>query len=193
MSNQTSIEKLIHTGKKVFTAEDLSVIWEISNRRTLIERIKYYLRGERLVSIHRGVYALGEYTALDVAQKLVPLSYLSLYITGQMHGLTFQHYSSIFCIALKSKKYTVNGQQYVYHEVKETIFYNELGLVNQGRYIIANKERTICDLLYVFPDAAFDNLAGIDVDMLQQISHIYGNKRLEKAVSDIIANLKEDK
>lgn len=186
MNNQTNIEKLISSGKKVFTTDDLAIIWAVSDRKKLIGRIKYYLRQRRLIHIYKGLYAYGEYTLLDIAQKLVPMSYLSLYTTSQMHGLTFQYYSTIFCISLKSKKYNVDGQKYEYRKVKDAIFYNDLGLMQEGGHTIANKERTICDLLYVFPGFAFDNLKSVDIEMLHKIATIYDNKRLQKDVSKII-------
>lgn len=188
MENQIkNVEKLALSGKNVFTIEDLAVIWQIAERRKLIERIKYYLRKKRLVHISKGVYAYGEgYTPLDIAQKLVPLSYISLYTTSQMHGLTFQYYGSIYNIALKSKKYELKKQNYIYHKVKEKIFYNQLGLVDNGRYTIADKERTICDCLYVFPGFSFDNLRSIDTEKLSTLSKMYDNKRLEREVNEII-------
>ncbi len=193
MNNQTNIEKLILSGKKVFTVGDLAVIWQISDRKKLIARIKYYLRHHRLTRIHKGVYAYGEYTPIDVAQKLVPLSYLSLYSTSQMHGLTFQYYSTVFCVSLKSKTYDIAGQKYEYRKVKESIFYNDLGLIQDNGHTIAGKERTICDLLYVFPSCAFDNLQGVDLAMLSKISSIYGNKRLQKEVIGLIKIIEEDR
>ena len=186
MNNQTNIEKLISSGKKVFTTDDLAIIWGVSDRKKLIGRIKYYLRQQRLIHIYKGLYAYGEYTPLDIAQKLVPMSYLSLYTTSQMYGLTFQYYSTIFCISLKSKKYNIDGQKYEYRKVKDAIFYNDLGLMKEGGHTIANKERTICDLLYVFPGFAFDNLKSVDIEMLHKIATIYDNKRLQKDVSNII-------
>jgi predicted transcriptional regulator of viral defense system len=183
----TNIERLVTSGKKVVTIEDLAVLWKIPERRKLIERIKYYLREKRLLHISKGVYAYGQdYTPLDIAQKLVPLSYISLYTASQMHGLTFQYYETIYAISLRSKTYTIDGQQYVYHKVKETIFYSQLGLIDNGRYIMADKERTICDCLYVFSSFYFDNLLGIDTEKLSLISKIYGNKRLEKEVNKLI-------
>jgi len=186
----TIMEKLLLSGKKVFTISDLAVIWQISERRKLIERIKYYLRMNRFIHVYKGVYAYGsDYIPLDIAQKLIPLSYISLYTTSQMYGLTFQFYSSIYCVSLKSKKYTINKQSYIYSKVKETIFYNPIGLINNGRYIMADKERTICDCLYVFPGFAFDNLKGIDTEKLYALSRIYNNKRLEREVDGIIKTL----
>lgn len=186
MNNQTNIEKLIYSGKRVFTTDDLAVIWEISDRKKLIGRIKYYLRQKRLIHIHKGIYAYGDFSTLDVAQKLVPMSYLSLYTTSQMYGLSFQFHSTIFCISLSSKKYNIDGQGYEYHKIKDSIFFNELGLINENGLTLANKERTICDLLYFFPSFAFDNLRDIDIQKLQKISNIYGNKQLEYRVEDLI-------
>ncbi len=186
-NNTTNIEKLALSGKKVFTTEDLAVIWQIPQRRRLIELIKYYLRKKRLASISKGIYSYGkDYTPFDIAQKLVPLSYISLYTTCQIHGLTFQYYKTVFAISQKSKKYKIREQDYVYHRVKEPIFYNQLGLVNNGRYIMADRERTITDCLYVFPRFAFDNLRGIDKNKLLILSKIYNNKMLETRVKEII-------
>jgi predicted transcriptional regulator of viral defense system len=190
----TSVERLATSGKKVFTIEDLAVLWQISERRKLIERIKYYLRKNRLIHISKGVYAYGQdYTTFDIAQKLVPLSYISLYTASQMHGLTFQYYETIYAISLRSKKYTIKDQQYIYHKVKEPIFYSQLGLIDNGNYIMADKERTICDCLYVFPGFYFDNLLSVDTEKLSLISKIYGNKRLEKEVSMLIKDIQAEK
>lgn len=181
------IEKLALSGKNVFTTEDLAVLWQVPERRRLIELIKYYLREKRLISIYKGVYAYGEdFMPLDIAQKLIPLSYISLYTTSQMHGLTFQYYQTIYAISLKSRKYKIGEQGYIYHKVKEPIFYNQLGLINSGRYIIADKERTITDCLYVFPHFAFDNLQEVNKEKLLTLSKIYNNKSLETRVRELI-------
>src|SRR5438105_4424691 len=120
----TNIEKLALSGKKVFSIEDLAVIWQVPERRKLIERIKYYVREKRLIHIAKGVYAYGaDYTTFDIAQKLVPLSYLSLYTTSRMHGLIFQYYSAVYCMSLKSKTYRFGEQAYIYHRMKEPVFY----------------------------------------------------------------------
>ncbi|MCL4384108.1 hypothetical protein M1116_01515 [Patescibacteria group bacterium] len=183
----TKIEKLAISGKKVFTTQDLAAIWQIPERRRLIELVKYYLREKRLTPIHKGIYAYGtDYTPLDIAQKLMPLSYISLYTTSQMYGLTFQYYETIYALALKSKKYTLGKQSYIYHRIKESIFYKQMGLVNNGRYIIADKERTITDCLYVFPGFAFDNLHGVDKEKLVKLAEIYNNKRLTKEVTKLL-------
>lgn len=185
------LEKLALSGKKVFTTQDLAVIWQIPQRRRLIEIIKYYLKGERLTSIYKGVYAYGDCAPLDIAQKLVPLSYISLYTTSQIHGLTFQYYKTLYSISLKSKQYKLGRQEYIYHRVKEPIFYNTLGLINSGRYTYAGKERTITDCLYVFPGFAFDSLLGVNKEKLLALSKIYNNKRLEREIKKLVRMIQE--
>lgn len=187
MNQTANIEKLALSKKKVFTIEDLAVIWQIPQRRRLIELIKYYLREKRLIHVYKGIYAYGEdFTPLDIAQKLMPLSYISLYTTSQIHGLTFQYYQTIYAISLSSRRYKIGKQGYIYHRVKESIFYNQLGLTNNGRYIMADKERTITDCLYVFPNFAFDNLRGVNKEKLLTVVKIYNNKSLEKRVKKLI-------
>jgi predicted transcriptional regulator of viral defense system len=189
MSNQTSIEKLIISDKPVFTIDDLAVIWQKPDRRQLVELVKYYVGQGRIAPIYKGIYAYGEHTMLDIAQKLMPLSYLSLYTTAQMHGLTFQNYTTIFSMALFSKKYHLNGQAFEYHKVKEQIFYNPLGLECDGKNTIAGKERTIGDLMYVYPNIAFDNLSNVDTVLLSKIAGIYGNKRVERDIAKLIIEI----
>lgn len=116
----------------------------------------------------------------------MPLSYVSLYTTAQIYGLTFQFYSTIFCLSLKSKKYEIDGQKYEYHKVKESIFYSDIGLIKQNGLTLASKERTICDLLYVYPNFAFDNLSGVNVLELSAIASLYSNKRLKKDIASLI-------
>lgn len=194
INKSSNIEKLALSEKRVFTTQDLAVLWRIPQRRRLIELIKYYLREKRLIHISKGVYAYrGDFTPLDVAQKLVPLSYISLYTASQINGLTFQYYETIYAVSLTSRKYKVGGKQYIYYRVKESIFYNQTGLINNGRYIMANKERTITDCLYVFPQFAFDNLYGVDKEKLLTLAEIYDNKSLEKRVKELARTIdKED-
>ncbi len=191
MNNQTNIEKLIMTGKTVFNANDLAIIWQISDRKKLNERIKYYLRSKRFINIYKGLYSYGNYTVFNIAQKLVPMSYISLYTSAQKHGIIFQYDPTVYCISLISKKYIIDNQKYEYHKVKDVIFYNNIGLIKENNYLIANKERTICDLLYIYPDFAFDNLKSVNIKLLRQISMIYNNKRLQKTIDQVIKITKE--
>jgi predicted transcriptional regulator of viral defense system len=191
MNNQSNIEKLLTSSKSVVTVDDLAVIWQAQDRRKLHELIKHYLRSNKLVRLHKGVYVYGSYTILDLAQKLVPLSYISLHTASQMHGLTFQNYTTVFCMSLVSKKMQVGEQKFEYHKLKQVAFYCPFGLIQRGQYLLAGPERTVCDMLYVYPGIAFDNLPNLDESLLNRIAWAYSCKRLARDVRHIVMHLKE--
>jgi predicted transcriptional regulator of viral defense system len=191
MNNQSNIETLIYSNKHVVTIDDLALLWQVGDRLRLFELIKYYVRSGKLTRVHKGIYAYGQYSPLDLAQKLVPMSYVSLYTTAQMHGLIFQNYQTVFCMSSISKSLEINNQKYEYHKLKQEVFYGPLGIENSGQYSYANKERTICDMLYVYPNICFDNLGGIDAAALKEIASIYNNKRLSRDITRLIKSIKD--
>jgi len=181
------IEKLLVLHKNVFTTQDLSVIWGISEKTKLWEVIKYYLRKKKLYKIYRGIYSLDKkYLEFELAQKLKPFSYISLHTALSIHGINFQYYSSIHSVSMISKKYMVAGIEYSYHQIKDFIFYNKLGLIDKKTYILACKERAICDSLYIWPRMNMDHLEAVDEEKLYQIALIYKNKRLLNDIQRLI-------
>ena len=190
--NTNNIELLAQSGKSIFTTSDLAVIWSIPERRKLIELIKYYPRTSRLTSITKGVYAYGHsYTNLDIAQKLVPFSYISLYTSAQIHGLTFQHYDTTHAMALNTKKYLLPAGRFEYHRLKASAFYNPLGIIKNDHYLLAGPERTVADCLYTYPNFSFDNLRPIDPKKLNEIAKIYDNSSLLRRINKVIKQIKE--
>jgi predicted transcriptional regulator of viral defense system len=183
----TKAEQIAKTKKNILTIQDLGVIWGISNRKRVLEGIKYNLKKGRLIQIQRGIYSKSkDYESLELAQKIIPLSYISLYTALAKHGVIFQYYETIHSIALKSRKIQVENQNFTYHQVKPEIFFNNFGIAKKQGYLIATRERAICDSLYLKPTLAFDNLAKINSQRLLEISKIYHNKRLEKDINKLI-------
>jgi hypothetical protein len=193
MSNQTSLELLYKSGRQVFTTDDLALIWGLINRRQVLERVKYLVSVGKITRLHKGVYSLGDYSAFDLAQKLAPISYISLYTTSQMHALSFQFYSQIFCISEVNKSFDIGENKYRYRKIKKSVLYNQLGLYREGRHTFADRERTICDMLYAFPDAGFDNLSSVDVTKLVQVAEIYDNKRLVRDVKKLVGIINDER
>jgi len=184
------IEKLLVSNKNLFTTQDLSVIWGISEKTKIWEIAKYYLRKNKLNRIYRGIYSINkQYSSLELAQKLQPLSYISLHTALSIHGINFQYYSSNYSIALISKKYSVLKVEYSYHQVKDFIFFNKLGLVDKGSYILADKERAICDTLYIWPSMNVDHIDNIDGNKLLETAQIYKNQRLINDIKLLIKKI----
>jgi predicted transcriptional regulator of viral defense system len=187
----TKIEKLLNSSLHVFTVQDLAVVWGISDKLKLWNNIRYYLRSNRLKRIHRGLYVVGAYTSFEVAQKLITPSYISFYTALAVHGIIFQVYETIHSVALKSKTIMVGKEKFVYHQLKDEIFFNKVGLrlveTENGRnYNIASPERAVCDSLYLVSGLSFDDLSPINMEKLRDIALIYKNSRLEREVEEII-------
>ncbi len=186
------IEQLLVSSQAVFTVQDLATLWKVSNKVSLYSNIRYYLETGRLKKVHKGVYVVGELdeiSSFEVAQKLITPSYVSYYTALAAHGIIFQLYSSIHSMALQSKQLNIfsKNEKFVYHKLKEKVFYNSLGIEDRTKYLIAGPERAVCDSLYLTSDLAFDSLKMIDFDLLKKVSKIYDNSRLEAEVERIVS------
>ncbi len=177
------IETLLRSKKTLFSSRDLAVYWNTPDRRKVTEYAKYYLKTGQLQSPFRGIYALSsEYSPFSLAQRIQPFSYISLFSALSYYGLSFQSYTEIHSVALLSKKIRTDTGIFSYHKIKENVFFNPLGIERQNGILIAARERTICDTLYLFPRIAIEYLSKVDTSLLCKIVGIYGNKHLEKRV-----------
>ncbi|PIS22075.1 hypothetical protein COT50_03975 [candidate division WWE3 bacterium CG08_land_8_20_14_0_20_41_10] len=180
-----SAQKLYETGKIVFTLNDLALIWGVGSRAILLNKVNYWSRKGKLISLKRGLYALNSsYSKYEVAQKLLTPSYISLHTVLGMEGLVFQYDSAIYSVSNLSRKFKVGEDAYIYKKVKDEILYNKAGILDRGSYLIASKERAFLDQLYLVPKYYFDNLDDMDWDKVFQILPIYGVANLEKVVKN---------
>ena len=193
----TKIEKLLIHPNNIYTSQDLSVIWNITNKKDLWNVIRYYLRTQKLTRIHKGIYtklpttSLKPYISFELGQKLITPSYVSFYTALAKHGLISQYYESIHLAALISKSLQVDNQTFVYHKIKDSVFYDSTGIEDQTIYQMAGPERAICDSLYLFPNLAFDNLNSVNTQKLSQIATIYHNKRLVQSIKKLIKTIQK--
>jgi len=188
----TKYEILLKSKKKIFNVEDLIVLWKESNRRLALESVKGYVKRGKLFSVFKGVYSLdSNYNPFEVGQKLFTPSYITYYSALTYHGINFQVYSDVHLFALQSKKIKVQDTEFIYHKVREDILFNPVGIVEEGNFQIATKERAICDSLYLNKSVVFDNLGGLDQAKLIRISRIY-NKRVYYDVKKLVVRDKND-
>jgi predicted transcriptional regulator of viral defense system len=191
----TKIEILLKSPQKVFTVDDLAVLWQVSDRRKLAEVIKYYIRVKRLYKAFQGVYTLDQnYSELELAVNVFPPAYISYITALGIHGISFQYYEDIHVMATASKTVQLpSGKRIVFHQLKDQILFDETGLQRQENYLIASPERTICDTLYLQPTYVFDNLRSIDINTLQKVVKIYRNLALEKRIKKLTSLIKQEK
>lgn len=191
----TKIEILLKSPQKVFTVDDLAVMWQMPDRRKLAEVIKYYVRVRRLIKVFRGVYTLDQdYSELELAINIFPPAYISFITALGIHGITFQYYESIHVMATASKTITVSsGKKIIFHQLKDEILFDKTGLQKEENYMIASPERTICDTLYLKPTHTFDHLGGIDIKILRDVVAIYRNQALTNRIEKLIPLIQQEK
>ena len=191
---KTKAENLLSVPQTVFTVDDLAILWQMPDRSKLWESIKYYLRTRRLRSIQRGVYAISEdYSLYEAGVKLFPPAYVSFTTALAHHGALFQYSSDVHLIAQASKRLEINGQIFVYHQLKNEVLLNQQGIEKVDNYWIAGLERAICDTSYLVPNFVFEYLGNVDFKKLELIAQIYNNQALKKRIEQIISLAKEDR
>jgi len=101
-------------------------------------------------------------------------------------GVVFQYYEDIFLVSDDSLEKKVWEQKFNFSKIKDSVLLNQLWLEHKKSYTIASAERAICDRVYLSKDYYFDSLEWIDFEKLEEISHIYKNKRVEKEINKLI-------
>ena len=177
----TDILKLYRSNCTILTFKDISMLWKSTNRDLVKRRINYYVKTGKLYALRRGIYAKDKnYSEYELASKIYTPSYISLETVLQKDGIIFQHYSSIFLVSYLTREIECKKQKIVYKKIKNTILTNPKGLIKEGNYFIASKERALLDTLYLYKDYYFDNLKSINWNACLELVLIYENKNLKK-------------
>lgn len=187
------LNKLIKSGKSIFTPEDLAKIWLIDNRPYLKTVISRLAKRRELVRLARGFYAINNnYNPLELANKFRTPSYVSFETVLQSVGVVFQDYSGVvFSASNNTIEKKIAGQTFRYLKLKDELLANPAGLIENNNARLASPERAVCDRLYLSPKYYFDNPRPLDAKRLESLSKIY-NRRVREEVKQLIARIKEN-
>lgn len=175
------VAELHKSPRTVFTNKDLALIWQESDPDRLKSKIAYYVKQGALVRLTRGVVAKSaQYNAKELATSLYAPSYISFETVLREAGVIFQHYESVFVAGPWPVTKKIRDQTFVFRTLKDSVLYHPAGVVNQDTYSIASLERAFLDMLYLFPDYAFDNLRPINWEKCLELATIYDNDQLMK-------------
>ncbi len=185
-----NISLLINSWKTVFTKNDLRKILNFSTSFALDKFIIRSKNNKIIENPFYGIYTFKKYDIFEFASKLKQSSYISFETVLQKEGIVFQDYGNIIFLASDDtlEKKAI-WKIFKYNKIKNSILLNPIWLVHKGNYIIASKERAICDRLYLSKNYYFDNLEWVDFDKLKEISKIY-NKRVILEIKKIIKDVK---
>jgi len=185
--NRDSIAKLYQSKQTIFTVIDLATIWNIGNNDTLKAKIHYLVRKSRIKRLHKGIFSLdADYDKYELAGKLRSPSYVSLETVFRREGMVFQYSEEITSVGSLRRSYTKNNILYSYRKIKDSVLYNNKGIIQQRNYAIAEKERALLDIMYLNKEYYFDNLSKINWDKCRDIVKIYNNKKLEQRLKKLI-------
>lgn len=179
------IKKLNKQKHSVFSTEEIALLAEETNIKTLNNRIGHYLKTGELILLRRGVYTLTrDYDPLELACRINRPSYISFQTVLIKEGCVFQFYPQIFLASYLSREVKIDNNIFVFKILKKSILTNTSGIQLETRFSIANKERAFLDMIYLYPGYYFDNLRSIDWGYCFELVKIYSNKsmikRLEK-------------
>ena len=181
------IDIILNSKKTVFTYNDIGVLLKMQNKDTIKSFFARRVKDNIFRYLHKWTYGLKDYNRFELWSKIKKWSYISFETVLEQEGVIFQDYGNIIMLSSNNTlTKTIDGHVFSYYKLKDSILYNPLWLINKKTYTIATKERALCDRLYLTPDYYFDNLDGIDYDLLESISTIYDNKRVILSVQNII-------
>lgn len=168
---------------RIFNAQDLGVIWGYSDQSKLFELIKYYARKGEFFTLARGLYSIEDYSEGDlrsddkllyeIANKLVPNSYVSLYTVLTREGVIHQYYDSVYSVANRKVTRTVKGVKFEYLRVKDSILFDDFGIKNENGVRYASLERAVLDSKYLHPRWQMDFLDKVNQKLLEKGAKIY--------------------
>jgi len=181
-----NLSKLIKTKKTVFRSREIGTILGLDNDNYLKVVIKRAKEKGEIKNISKGLYSLTEdYNFFELANKVKSPSYVSLETVLQREGLIFQDYSgAVFSVSNNFVTKNIEDIKLRYFKIKDQVLSDMIGIKRRGGYLIASKERALCDKLYLSSGFYFDNLEGVDWEKVSEIMKIYNNKRL---INEILA------
>jgi predicted transcriptional regulator of viral defense system len=175
--------------KTVFTTADLAILWQIEDKNVLWVTIARTIKKRYLYSIQRGVYGVTdkEVSVFELAGKLKRHSYISFETVLAQAGIIFQWHNEITSASNRFLAIKNNYGNFSYRKLPDSALTNNMGIINKGTYFIASPERALCDKLYKDGLSYFDDLSGININAVLEISKIYNNKRLERNIKKLFS------
>jgi len=190
MDNSTA--RLFKSKKTVLTINDLSLIWQETDKNKLNAKIAYYTRKNALKRLTRGIFAKDDdYNKKELATSIYTPSYISFETVLLESGVIFQYYETIFVASKWSKTMTIDKYTFTFRKLKDIVLFNSTGIIKKDGYDTASVERAFLDTIYLFPGYYFDNLRPLNWEKCFELAKIYNNKQLIKRLNSYYKNYAE--
>lgn len=183
-----NFDLLLRSGKTIFGYTNLSLLLWTQNTNTLKSYIQRATKGRLLQKIASGIYGLYQYDILELAASLRHRSYLSLETVLHAEWVISHIDSSLITLVSDNTiQKTIAGKNIKFYKIKDSILLDPVGINYMGKYMIASRERAICDMIYLFGESSLGNLSNVDFEKLENIACIY-NRTTISYIQKLIQN-----
>lgn len=160
VSDGNRLAKLASTGEVVFTVDDLSTLWAVTNRQTLrVMLVRYTARG-LIYRVWRGLYSISDPKKIDPfilgLKVLHRYAYISCETVLFEAGLINQRPTEITIVSDISKRFSLLGHQYRCRKMRDSSLYDSAGIVIKNNVSIALPVRAKKDMNYFYPKKYYD-------------------------------------
>ena len=148
---------LMETRKTVFTYEEIKTVFSDLSKEALEKSLYRSKKSGELLNPYKWIRTLPVYDEKELACKIKKDSYISLESVLFEAGAIFQAYfNTKTCIASSSADLRIDGKNYEYKKIKDSLLYNDTYIIDYDNYRKARPERALCDLVYLYPRASLD-------------------------------------
>ena len=169
----------------VFTSKEIAILIGEKNFNKLKAKLSYYVRTEKLIRLRRGIFAKNTvFDKNEFAIRIFTPAYISFETILAQEGVIFQYSETIFVASYLSRNIKLKENKINFRKLRNEILINQKGLVDQGTYFKASKERAFLDMIYLFGDYYFDNLRNINWELCFDLVKIYRNKTMENRLNN---------
>jgi hypothetical protein len=178
------ISILLRSPKSIFSSKDIALFWGDIHPEAGRVRLNYYVKAGELIRIRKGFYAKDKnYNKLELATRIFTPAYVSFETVLAQAGIIFQYYDAIFVASYLTRHLKIDGQDFIYKKLKDSILMNTTGVGQDGQTAIASPERAFLDTLYAHTDYHFDNLRSLNWQKVFELLPLYGNFRMINKVN----------
>ena len=194
MSAQNVYETILASDRTVFTLPLLMTLSGNYDRVALVRSLYYYRKRGLIDSPRSGIYVKKGYSNKELACALYNPSYVSLTTVLSEAGVIFQYSDKVTVVSSLSRTISVDGRVYEYRKINPFLWGGMAGIREENGYFIATPERAVLDTMYLYPDIGyFDNIRGLDFDLIRNLAPDYNNaaflKRVQKWIQISISSL----
>ena len=176
----------------VFTLKEITLLFPNLTYKTILNKLIYAIKTNRLKKIRKGIYAKDRFNFLEVANKLYTPSYISFETVLQKEGIVFQVYKTVFVASYLTRNIKLKENEIFYRKLINEVLLNSNGVEKINNYFAATKERAFLDAIFLYKNYHFDNLKPLDWEKITELKKIYQSKTLEKRVDEYYQIFKEE-